>query len=189
MYKVRVSVMLAQVQCYNLTSCQALKDIHLTLATYRPNLKKMNRTHNYPILFNVPVMGLMTSSMNGWLGIPCPFQHYSIHNMLMEECLYKMLSAMQCCIGRARDQTLDAAMRSWLGNAITSRCTIKGPTTLSFCGWRLAATCVSFRLLSCFCRGCSHACKFMVYIVRPANRDWACQTERCHTLSNKTSLQ
>ena len=26
-------------------------------------------------------------------------------------------------------------------------------------------------------------------IVRPANRDWACQTERCHILSNKTSLQ
>ena len=26
-------------------------------------------------------------------------------------------------------------------------------------------------------------------IVLPANRDWACQTERCHTLSNKTSLQ
>ena len=26
-------------------------------------------------------------------------------------------------------------------------------------------------------------------IVRPANRDWACQTERCITLSNKTSLQ
>ena len=26
-------------------------------------------------------------------------------------------------------------------------------------------------------------------IVRPANKDWACQTERCHTLSNKTSLQ
>ena len=26
-------------------------------------------------------------------------------------------------------------------------------------------------------------------IVHPANRDWACQTERCHTLSNKTSLQ
>ena len=26
-------------------------------------------------------------------------------------------------------------------------------------------------------------------IVRPANRDWACQTERCHTLSNKTILQ
>ena len=26
-------------------------------------------------------------------------------------------------------------------------------------------------------------------IVRPANRDWACQRERCHTLSNKTSLQ
>ena len=26
-------------------------------------------------------------------------------------------------------------------------------------------------------------------IVRPANRDWACETERCHTLSNKTSLQ
>ena len=25
--------------------------------------------------------------------------------------------------------------------------------------------------------------------VRPANRDWACQKERCHTLSNKTSLQ
>ena len=28
-----------------------------------------------------------------------------------------------------------------------------------------------------------------MHIVRPANRDWACQTERCHTLSNKTSLQ
>ena len=27
------------------------------------------------------------------------------------------------------------------------------------------------------------------YIVRPVNRDWACQTEHCHTLSNKTSLQ
>ena len=26
-------------------------------------------------------------------------------------------------------------------------------------------------------------------IVRPDNRDWACQTERCHTLSNKASLQ
>ena len=26
-------------------------------------------------------------------------------------------------------------------------------------------------------------------IVRPANRDRACQTERCHTLSNKTSPQ
>ena len=26
-------------------------------------------------------------------------------------------------------------------------------------------------------------------IVRPANRDWACQSERCHTLSNKISLQ
>ena len=26
-------------------------------------------------------------------------------------------------------------------------------------------------------------------IVRPANRDWAGPTERCHTLSNKTSLQ
>ena len=26
-------------------------------------------------------------------------------------------------------------------------------------------------------------------IVRPANRDWACQTERCHTLSKLTSLQ
>ena len=25
-------------------------------------------------------------------------------------------------------------------------------------------------------------------IVRPANRDWACQTERCHKLSNKTGL-
>ena len=25
-------------------------------------------------------------------------------------------------------------------------------------------------------------------IVRPVNRDWAFQTERCHTLSNKTSL-
>ena len=30
---------------------------------------------------------------------------------------------------------------------------------------------------------------FMQFIVRPANRDWACQRERCHTLSNKTSLQ
>ena len=29
----------------------------------------------------------------------------------------------------------------------------------------------------------------MIVIVRPANRDWAYQTERCHTLSNKTSLQ
>ena len=26
-------------------------------------------------------------------------------------------------------------------------------------------------------------------IVRLANRDWACQTERCQTLSNKSSLQ
>ena len=26
-------------------------------------------------------------------------------------------------------------------------------------------------------------------IVRPANRNWACQSERCHSLSNKTSLQ
>ena len=26
-------------------------------------------------------------------------------------------------------------------------------------------------------------------IVRPANIDWTCQTERCHTLSNETSLQ
>ena len=26
-------------------------------------------------------------------------------------------------------------------------------------------------------------------IVRPDNRDWAYQTERCHTLSNKASLQ
>ena len=25
-------------------------------------------------------------------------------------------------------------------------------------------------------------------IVRPANRDWACQTKDCHTLSNKTIL-
>ena len=25
-------------------------------------------------------------------------------------------------------------------------------------------------------------------IVRPANRDWACQTERCRTLSNKTNM-
>ena len=32
-------------------------------------------------------------------------------------------------------------------------------------------------------------CEFVIGIVRPANRDWACQTERCHTLSNKTSLQ
>ena len=30
---------------------------------------------------------------------------------------------------------------------------------------------------------------FLSSIVRPTNRDWACQTERCHTLSNKTSLQ
>ena len=30
---------------------------------------------------------------------------------------------------------------------------------------------------------------FKAIIVRPANRDWACQTERCNTLSNKTSLQ
>ena len=29
----------------------------------------------------------------------------------------------------------------------------------------------------------------MYGIVRPANRDWACQTERCRTLSNNTSLQ
>ena len=40
-----------------------------------------------------------------------------------------------------------------------------------------------------------HTCTCMAWvnykrdIVRPANRDWACQTERCHTLSNKTSLQ
>ena len=27
------------------------------------------------------------------------------------------------------------------------------------------------------------------HIVRPALRDWASQTERCHTLPNKTSLQ
>ena len=32
--------------------------------------------------------------------------------------------------------------------------------------------------------GCSIDC-----IVRPANRDWACQSEGCHTLSNRTSLQ
>ena len=25
-------------------------------------------------------------------------------------------------------------------------------------------------------------------IVRPANRDWACQTERCRTMSNKTNM-
>ena len=31
--------------------------------------------------------------------------------------------------------------------------------------------------------------EWLMGIVRPANRDWACQTERCHTLSNKTSLQ
>ena len=30
---------------------------------------------------------------------------------------------------------------------------------------------------------------YRAFIVRPANRDWACQTERCQTLSNKTSLQ
>ena len=35
----------------------------------------------------------------------------------------------------------------------------------------------------------SHASFFTLGIVRPANRDWACQTERCHTLSNKASLQ
>ena len=28
-----------------------------------------------------------------------------------------------------------------------------------------------------------------IVIVRPVNRDGACQTERCHTLSNKTSQQ
>ena len=40
-------------------------------------------------------------------------------------------------------------------------------------------------ILSLFCN------KFNKFndIVRPANRDWACQTEHCHTLSNKTSLQ
>ena len=32
-------------------------------------------------------------------------------------------------------------------------------------------------------------CVLSISIVRPANRDWACQTERCHTLSNKASLQ
>ena len=31
--------------------------------------------------------------------------------------------------------------------------------------------------------------QYKLHIVRPANRDWACQTERCHTLSYKTSLQ
>ena len=30
---------------------------------------------------------------------------------------------------------------------------------------------------------------YSLIIVRPANRDWACQTERCQTLSNKASLQ
>ena len=30
---------------------------------------------------------------------------------------------------------------------------------------------------------------FITSIVRPANRDWACQTECCHTLSNKASPQ
>ena len=30
---------------------------------------------------------------------------------------------------------------------------------------------------------------YVVGIVRPSNRDWACQTEHCHTLSNKISLQ
>ena len=34
-----------------------------------------------------------------------------------------------------------------------------------------------------------HLFNFIRDIVRPANRDWACQTERCHTLSNKTSIQ
>ena len=32
-------------------------------------------------------------------------------------------------------------------------------------------------------------CIYNTTIVRPANRDLACQTERCNTLSNKTSLQ
>ena len=45
---------------------------------------------------------------------------------------------------------------------------------------------------------CGVYCEFVFFpsvswvrcgIVRPANRDWACQTERCHTLSNTTSLQ
>ena len=41
-----------------------------------------------------------------------------------------------------------------------------------------------------FCLGlCSCQESIQSSIVRPANRDWACQTERCHTLSNKTSLQ
>ena len=47
------------------------------------------------------------------------------------------------------------------------------------------------------CNGCRSGCgdrqdpidDAFADIVRPANRDWACQTERCHTLSNKTSLQ
>ena len=30
---------------------------------------------------------------------------------------------------------------------------------------------------------------FRYAIVRPANRDWACQTERCQTLSNKTIVR
>ena len=37
--------------------------------------------------------------------------------------------------------------------------------------------------------GASVSEEFTLFIVRPANRDWACQTERCHTLSNKASLQ
>ena len=43
---------------------------------------------------------------------------------------------------------------------------------------------------NCFSRGI-RTCIFKetYIIVHPANRDWACQTERCHTLSNKTSLQ
>ena len=37
--------------------------------------------------------------------------------------------------------------------------------------------------------GASVSEELALFIVRPANRDWACQSERCHTLSNKTTLQ
>ena len=39
------------------------------------------------------------------------------------------------------------------------------------------------------CTGINRLFAYCTCIVRPANRDWACQTERCHKLSNKTSLQ
>ena len=38
-----------------------------------------------------------------------------------------------------------------------------------------------------FIYGASNSLVDNKHIERPANRDWACQKERCHTLSNKTS--